>query len=544
MNRDFPLTEHGRSEHPFSHRETNARLAHVRQELLAPVNAIAGYADILRDEATRLRLPALMPDIDRVLEAAESLLGLVEGLLDAGTSIARREGESLSDFQERFLHDLRNPLNVIKGYGEMLLEDILDLGAVSLRQDLERLLTEAARLLASLEWIVNFTCYHAASTETEAERTRLMAADPLLAIRAPDLAQEHPRETGRILVVDDNASNRGLLLRRLEREGHQVVEARSGRQALQILDTEEVDLILLDLMMPDMNGLQVLERLKGNERLRDIPVIMISGLQETGSVIRCIEAGAEDYLPKPFDQVLLRARIHACLERKRWRDRELGYLTQLKAEKDKSDALLHSILPGQIVGRLNGGEVVIADRFEDVTILFCDLVGFTKLAARIAPGDLVENLNRIFSAFDALAASLGVEKIKTIGDAYMAAAGLPEVRSDHAEVMGELALRMIETLEHLNQGARLRFRARIGMHTGPVVAGVIGMNKFIYDVWGDTVNVASRLEACSLPGRIQVSHEMQRALEHHYEFEPRGDISLRGKGRMRTAFLTARKPTA
>ena len=169
-------------------------------------------------------------------------------------------------------------------------------------------------------------------------------------------------------------------------------------------------------------------------------------------------------------------------------------------------------------------------------------MGFTKVAARIAPGQLVENLNRIFSAFDALAGSLGVEKIKTIGDAYMAAAGLPEVRPDHAEIMGELALRMLETLENLNRDAEIRFRARIGMHTGPVVAGVIGMNKFIYDVWGDTVNVASRLETCSLPGRIQVSDEVRGALEHCYEFEPRGVISLRGKGRMATAFLTARRP--
>jgi class 3 adenylate cyclase/signal transduction histidine kinase len=543
MSRDSPFTEERR----LSDRQANARLAHVRQELLAPVNAIAGYADILRDEAIQLGLPALTPDIDRILASAEALLGLVEGLLDAGTTTSRREGESLSAYQERLLHDLRNPLSAIKGYGEMLLEDIVDLGSVSLRLDLERLLTEAARLLASLEWIVSFTCYHAASAETEAaeaERSRLMAADPLLAIRAPELTQEHSRETGRILVVDDNASNRGLLLRRLEREGHQAIEARSGRQALEILDTEEVDLILLDLMMPDMNGLQVLERLKTEERLRDIPVIMISGLRETSSVIRCIEAGAEDYLSKPFDQVLLRARINACLERKRWHDRELGYLVQLKAEKEKSDALLRSILPGQIVGRLNDGEVVIADRFENVTILFCDLVGFTKLAARIAPGQLVENLNQIFSAFDTLAVSLGVEKIKTIGDAYMAAAGLPEVRPDHAEVMGELALRMLETLEFLNRNAKIQFRARIGMHTGPVVAGVIGRNKFIYDVWGDTVNVASRLETCSLPGRIQVSDEVRGALEHCYEFEPRGVIHLRGKGRMTTAFLTARKSKA
>jgi len=213
-----------------------------------------------------------------------------------------------------------------------------------------------------------------------------------------------------------------------------------------------------------------------------------------------IEAGAEDYLTKPFDQVLLRARIKACLDRKRWHDREVLYLTQLKAEKERSDALLRSILPGQIVGRLNSGEVLIADRFDNVTILFCDLVGFTKLAARIAPGQLVENLNRIFSIFDTIAENLGVEKIKTIGDAYMAAAGLPEARTDHAEVIGELALLMFEALDQLNRDVNVSFKARIGVHTGPVVAGVIGRNKFIYDVWGDTVNVASRLRRAVFRG--------------------------------------------
>ena len=197
MNRDSPSTEDGRSERLLSDRQTDARLAHVRQELLAPVNAIAGYADILRDEAARLGLPALMPDIDRILASAEALLepcGRPPGCQRPQS--ARHEVESLTDFQERLLHDLRNPLNAIKGYGEMLLEDIVDLGGVSLRQDLERLLTEAARLLASLEWIVNFTSYHAASAETEAERTRLMAADPLLAIRAPDLSQEQSARNG------------------------------------------------------------------------------------------------------------------------------------------------------------------------------------------------------------------------------------------------------------------------------------------------------------------------------------------------------------
>jgi class 3 adenylate cyclase len=300
-------------------------------------------------------------------------------------------------------------------------------------------------------------------------------------------------------------------------------------------------LVLLDLMMPEMNGLQVLEQLKADERLREIPVIMISGLQETDGVIRCIEAGAEDYLPKPFNPVLLRARIEACLERKRWHDRERHYLARLEEEKLRSEALLRNILPSQIVGRLYGGEVLIADRIESVTILFCDLVEFTELASRTAPAQLISNLNRVFSTFDVLCRDLGIEKIKTIGDAYMAAAGLPEPRPDHAEAMAELALGMLEALDRLNETSEVPLRVRIGMHTGPVVAGVIGMHKFTYDVWGDTVNVASRLEAYSVPGRIHISEQTRRALEHHYEFEPRGDITLRGKGQMKTAFLVARK---
>jgi adenylate cyclase len=520
-------------------RERRTRLSHVRQELLAPVNAIAGYADILRDEAGRLGLGEMAPDLDRILTAGGVLLHLVERLLDLGVTADPQAGEDATAVQERLRHDLRNPLNVIKGYGEMLLEDLDDLGGCALRPDLDRLQAEVARLLANLDVIVDLSGREAGRTGGGADPASAMVSDLLRTIRPVEPGEAGPRETGRILVVDDDASNRDLLARRLAREGHRTVEAHSGREALRILELEDVDLVLLDLVMPDMNGFQVLERLKADERLREVPVVMISGLRETDSVIRCIEAGAEDYLPKPFDPVLLRARIDACLERKRWHDRERRYLAVLQEEKRRSEALLRNILPGQIVGRLNGGETVIADRLEEVTILFCDLVGFTEAASRTAPGRLVEDLNRLFSAFDALTDALGVEKIKTIGDAYMAGAGLPEPRPDHAKVMVELALRMLEAVERLNREAGTAFQVRIGMHTGPVVAGVIGTHKFTYDVWGDTVNVASRLEGHGLPGRVHVSDEVRRAVGHRYEFEPRGAISLRGKGRMETFFLVA-----
>jgi adenylate cyclase len=526
-------------------RRRRARLANIRQELLAPVSAIAGYADILRDDAHRLGLREALPDLDRILASAEALLNLVERLLDvdaaaAAAASAGRRGESDAAAQQRLRHDLRNPLNAIVGYGEMLLEDAGDAGA-SLRPDLERLLAEASRLVAGLDGLVDFSGRDEAGGDG-GDPAGTMIADLLRTVRPLDAGEAGgPHETGRVLVVDDNASNRDLLVRRLTREGHAVTEAASGRAALRLLEDEEVDLVLLDLMMPEMNGLEVLHRLKADEHLREIPVIMISGLQEADGVIRCIEAGAEDYLPKPFNPVLLRARIGACLERKRWHDRERHYLARLEEEKLRSDALLRNILPSQIVGRLHGGEVVIADRIESVTILFCDLVGFTELASRTTPAQLVSNLNRVFSTFDALSRDLGIEKIKTIGDAYMAAAGLPEPRPDHAEAVAELALGMLEALDRLNETSEVPFRVRIGMHTGPVVAGVIGMHKFTYDVWGDTVNVASRLEAYSVPGRIHVSERTRRVLEHRYEFEPRGDITLRGKGQMKTAFLAARK---
>ncbi len=297
---------------------------------------------------------------------------------------------------------------------------------------------------------------------------------------------------GRILIVDDNESNRGVLERRLVLDGHEVVTAESGAAAFVVLEEQGFDLILLDLLMPVMNGLEVLTRLKAEERWHGIPVIMISGLQETDAVLKCIEVGAEDYLPKPCNVVLLRARINACLERNRWRERERVYLAQLEEEKAKSDTLLRNILPEPVVLRLNDGETVIADGFPEVSILFADIVGFTPAAASMAPAHLVDRLDQVFSAFDSLALRLGVEKIKTIGDAYMAAAGLPEPRHDHVEAIAAFAIEILKMLRDFETEGDAPLRVRIGLHTGPVVAGVIGRHKFSYDVWGDTVNTASR----------------------------------------------------
>jgi len=217
-------------------------------------------------------------------------------------------------------------------------------------------------------------------------------------------------------------------------------------------------------------------------------------------------------------------------------------MEELDAERAKSEALLLNILPSSIADRLKSSSRAIADGFPEVTVLFADIVGFTKLSARLSPEELVRGLNEMFSTFDDLAESLGVEKIKTIGDAYMAVAGLRGDK-DHAKTIAEMALGMVGGVAKFNRFDE-PINVRIGIHTGPAVAGVIGKKKFIYDVWGDTVNTASRMESHGSPGAVHVTEETHRLLEGTYDFEPRGEIDVKGKGKMRTWFLRGRKLSA
>lgn len=209
----------------------------------------------------------------------------------------------------------------------------------------------------------------------------------------------------------------------------------------------------------------------------------------------------------------------------------------LEAEYEKSEALLHNIMPPPVAERLKLNPDVIADRHENVTVLFADIVGFTDYAGRSSPEQLVTMLNSIFSEFDASVDRMKLEKIKTIGDAYMVAAGLPYAREDHAQAIARLALDMVRRAEELSKGSGEGIQIRIGIHSGAVVAGVIGQSKFAYDLWGDTVNVAARMESHSEAGRIQVSSDTAALLAGQFELEPRGMLHIKGKGEMTTYFL-------
>ncbi len=225
-----------------------------------------------------------------------------------------------------------------------------------------------------------------------------------------------------------------------------------------------------------------------------------------------------------------------------------GMLEEIQTERGKSEALLLNVLPPPIAERLKAGEAegekVIADSFQGVTVLFSDVVGFTKLSAIISPNELVIMLNRVFSAFDALTDKYGLEKIKTIGDAYMVVGGLPTPREDHAEAIAAMSLDMYKELRDINARHGTDLNIRIGINSGPVVAGVIGNRKFIYDLWGDAVNTAARMESHGVAGRVQVTEDTYNLLKDSFEFEDRGIIDVKGKGDMHVYILADRKPEA
>jgi class 3 adenylate cyclase len=352
-----------------------------------------------------------------------------------------------------------------------------------------------------------------------------------------------------ILVVDDSRTLRRILIRELNSLGFQnIVEAANGLEAIEVVKSKAIDLMLLDMEMPELDGLGVLAALKSDQVYKSLPIIVISGADQFEKTIKCIEIGAEDYLPKPFDPILLRARIFSSLEKKRLRDLDQKHLEMLNKEKElleveqmKTEKLMLNILPRPIADRLKRGEKNISGSYSDVTILFSDLVGFTKMSSQISATDLVKLLNDLFTRFDKRAEALGVEKIKTIGDAYMAVAGLPIPRPDHAQLCAELALGMFDDLKAFNQENGKELDMRIGLNTGPVVAGVIGYTKFSYDLWGNTVNTASRMESTSKPGRVQVSPATYEAIKNDFNLEDGGLMECKGLGEILTHLLVSKK---
>jgi class 3 adenylate cyclase/CheY-like chemotaxis protein len=505
-------------------------LAKVRHSLRTPINHIMGYAEILLEEAADNGLPTdFATDLEKIHSCGYILLDLINRYLSEDSFSAVKSDP------HAVCHELRTPVNHIIGYSEMLAEQCDELGQSALKSDLDKIASAAYTWLTLME--DHFGSLLKPFSENPA--TDLMPSG-LQAQMSGGLKQDEQFQVpccGHLLLADDDEANRDLLSRRLEKLGYRVTTCKDGQEVLVLARETAPDLVLLDMLMPVMNGYEVLAYIRSDEQLRHLPVIMISAFDQVESIAHCIELGAEDYLTKPYNPILLRSRISAALEKKRLRDSEQLYLKQIEEEQARSERLLLNILPLPIADRLKSGEKHIVNSYDEVTVMFADLVGFTTLSTQLVPAMLVRLLDQVFTAFDELADKHGLEKIKTIGDAYMAVAGLPYPHLEHAETTVRMAIDMHKAIEKFSNQSQVDLKMRIGICTGPVIAGIIGQNKFIYDLWGDTVNTASRMESHGAPGKTHIASTTYELICDRFQFEERGLVEVKGKGFMKTYFL-------
>jgi len=333
-------------------------------------------------------------------------------------------------------------------------------------------------------------------------------------------------EQALVLVVDDNEMNRDMLSRRLERQGYRAIMAEDGQQALEMLPQHPVDLVLLDIMMPRMNGYEVLEKTKNDPVLRHIPIIMISAVDDLDSVVKCVEMGADDYLFKPFNPILLKARISASLEKKRLRDQEQLFMRQSRTEGADSS---FTGLPPSAVERLRQGQGTVADHFAEATVLVASIIGLERVSDGFSPGEMVDLLNSLFGEFDAIAARHGVYRVKTIGNTYVAAGGVPTSAQNHAQIVADTALDMQSAMEGWKVKSGGPLGLQIGIHTGAAVGGVIrGQNVLSYDLWGEAVTLAGLAQAASPVDAITLTGVTAGHLRQAYRLQNQGQIMHQG----------------
>lgn len=419
-------------------------------------------------------------------------------LLDAG----QRLSKVLDSGQDT--HELMNVLTAIRGYAEMLLDGIDD---------------GHPELGATLTTVLDMVQAAAGSgSEAKPVESRDILSDP-----------------GFILAVDDRQENRELIARNLGRLGHFVITAGSGEQALHALQQSDVDVVLLDLLMPGMDGREVLRRIKDNPLWRATPVIVISGSQDMDGIIECIEAGADDYLFKPFNPVLLQARIKAGIERKRWHDREEQYRLQLERNEKFIRATFGRYLTDEIVTEIleRPEGLELGGDLRRVSIMLSDIRGFTTLSEHLAPAEVVKLLNRYLGAMTDIIMKYQGTIDEFIGDAILAVFGAPLQRDDDADRAVQCALEMQAAMKAINaQNEREglpTIASGIAINTGDVIAGNIGSEKRSkYGFVGHPMNVASRIEDVTFGGQIHISDSTLQSLSGQYAIGDSREISVKG----------------
>lgn len=494
----------------------------LKHEFRTPLNHVIGYSELLLEEARDEANHEWIQPLTHIHRAGIDLLALIEEQFApprAGTN-ETPPFQTLSPALEPRVQEI---LTHCAG-----LASIASHGAEPNRSnDLEKIADAAQRLKAlasSLNSTPPLRLHPSRADGTRSFRKRSVGSSTEQGL-GPDGSLP---PTGVLLVVDDDDGNREMLSRRLARLGHQVLGASNGIEALKQLEASSVDLVLLDLQMPEMDGYQTLLSIRGNKRLQHLPVVILSASSDIERVARCIEMGAEDYLPKPFNPVLLQARIRTCLEKKHLRDRETTHLRQIREEQQRSDELLHMILPRGVASELKATNRVQPACVEGVAVLFTDIVGFTHWSSLQTAATVHRELASLVEVFEDLALRHGLGKIKTIGDSFMATAGLLDPKPDAALAAIRCGLAMIAEAQQMAP----RWKLRAGIHVGTVMAGVVGRLKHQYDIWGDTVNTAARMEQAAPAGTVCVEASVWRTLQADCLGTSLGTVAIKGKGEL------------
>ncbi len=334
-----------------------------------------------------------------------------------------------------------------------------------------------------------------------------------------------------VLVVEDSPVNRKILTELLTRQGYGVLTADSGEAALVQARETLPDLIILDILMPGIDGYATCKQLKTDRVTSDIPVIFISSLDATSDKIDAFAAGGVDYITKPFQPAEVLARITTHLRLCHLQRRLEEQNRQLEEEKQKSEALLRNVLPARVAGELLATGSCKPQLFTETTVCFADIVGFTPASSRLSPEVIIHELNEIFTSFDRITLHNHCERMKTIGDAYLFACGVPEPDPLHAQNVVRSALEMINFLKKRNRRADHCWRIRVGIHSGPLVGGVVGTEKYLYDIFGDTVNIAARMEEMSQPMQVNISSATHALLKNSFLLAKGREVDVKGKGK-------------
>ncbi len=348
-------------------------------------------------------------------------------------------------------------------------------------------------------------------------------------------------EKAKILIAEDETIIAIDIKTTLQKIGYTVPDIMtSGEKVIEFLKNDKPDLILMDISLAgNLDGIETAELISYKY---DLPVVYLTALTNKETIERARLTEPFGYLLKPFDERNLHSTIEMALYKHKV-DSELKKRTrELEAEKIKTDELLHNIFPSDIVKELKAKGSVNPKHYDSVSILFTDFDNFTTFASGLSPDKLVKELNHIFTNFDFIIEKYGLEKLKTIGDSYMIAGGLPNVSHDHAFQTINAALEMQSVINNVNEKGNFSCKMRVGIHSGPCVAGIVGIKKYTYDVWGDTVNIAKRLESHCEPGLVNISKETYELVKEKFECDYRGCIEAKGKGEIDMYFVKSPKP--